>query len=581
MSEARKVKLKNMIAYGVGDLYGGGSFFIIGTLSMFYLINVVGLSPLYAGLIPGLSKIWDAISDPLMGYISDNTKSRFGRRRLYFLLAILPVAVSFILIWLPVKFDTEFFTFLYYLIAYLFFFTCSTFVMIPYNALSAEMSTDFTERNKLTSTRMIFSIVSTLIAGGLAKPIVDSFADPSRGYQVMGLIFAVFYALPWIFVFLGTWELPQLKHESDLNMNVFKNFGSIFRNKTFRIHIGMYVCAYAAMDVLMAWLLFYLTDYIQKPEFFAIGLPIIVISEILVLPLYAMFSNKKGHSKSFMLGLSIWVIAMLLMFFQTHDTPNILLILNCILVGVGLSAAVVIPYQILPFVSDVDELMTTKRRAGTYSGAMTLTRKLIQGAIVLPLLGVILTLIGYVQPTPVQMNINKAGAQIVQIANKNLKAYTPASIAEAQKKTDWLASAIVKSAEQVDDQKIKQSLIESALQVSKTSQALTATADKDTCIQSLTLIKLSGENIVSQLKIQQTRSTANMMRYMFVLTPVLLMLLGIFLATRFKITPHSHKILIQEIERLKNGGSKAKVDPEAKRVCEELSGAPYEKLYCK
>ena len=92
MEENRPVKLKNLIAYGVGDIFGGGSFLIINMLFLFFLTEVVGMRPLYAGLVFGIGKIWDAISDPLMGYISDNTRSKFGRRRLYFLLGIIPIA---------------------------------------------------------------------------------------------------------------------------------------------------------------------------------------------------------------------------------------------------------------------------------------------------------------------------------------------------------------------------------------------------------------------------------------------------------------------------------------------------------
>lgn len=100
---------------------------------MYFFINVAGLSPLLAGLIPGLGKVWDAVSDPWVGYISDNTKSKFGRRRVYFLFAIIPILISSTLIWLPVHFDNQLYTFILYFIAYLFFYTVSTMTMVPYS----------------------------------------------------------------------------------------------------------------------------------------------------------------------------------------------------------------------------------------------------------------------------------------------------------------------------------------------------------------------------------------------------------------------------------------------------------------
>ena len=78
----RKMTWRTYLAYGGGDLYGGGCFFIVTTFSMYYLVNVIGLHPALAGLIPAIGKVWDAVPDPMMGYISDNTpRTRFGKRR--------------------------------------------------------------------------------------------------------------------------------------------------------------------------------------------------------------------------------------------------------------------------------------------------------------------------------------------------------------------------------------------------------------------------------------------------------------------------------------------------------------------
>jgi oligogalacturonide transporter len=487
MGEKRHLRTRNLIAYGVGDLYGGGSFFLISTFAMFYLVNVVGMSPVLAGLIPGLGKIWDAISDPIMGYITDNTRSRFGRRRIFFLIAILPVAVSFFLIWLPVRFDTQVYTFLYYFFAYLFFYTVSTMTMVPYSALSAEMTLEFRERNRLSGTRMIFSILASLLAGVLAQPIINAFDDSGRGHMMVGLIFGLLFAIPWIFVFLGTWELPRTDAEAIRPMSIVRNFSSIFSNRTFRLHIGMYICAYASMDILMSWFKFYVIDYLGRGDIVHLGLGAIVLTELAVLPLYVMLANKKGHGRAYTVGLGIWAAATALMALQHPGSPSYLIILNCVFVGAGMSAGVVIPWTVLPFVTDVDELITTQKRAGTYAGAMTLIRKLIQGALVLPMLGVLLKMIGYVVPTAGQ--------------------------------------------------------------------------------------------IAAKTQVQQEESTLLLIKALFIITPIALVLLGILFASRFRISPETHEVLMREIERLKTGGRREDVDKKTRQVCEELTGQPYEKLY--
>ncbi len=398
MAENRKVRFINQVAYGIGDIYGGGSFFLISTFSMFFFINVAGLSPVLAGLIPGLGKIWDAVSDPWMGYITDNTKSRFGRRRVYFLAAIIPIVISSALIWLPVRFDNQLYTFVFYFFAYIFLYTVSTMTMVPYSALCTEMSTDFKERNRLSGTRMIFSVLSTMAVALFAERIIRSMDDPGQGHLYMGLVFACLFALPWIFVFIGTWELPVKQTATVDGSGIFRNFGTIFRNRSFRVHIVMYIASYSTMDIVMAWLKFYLTDYLEKPALLSTGLAVLILSELAMLPLYIVLANKKGHGTALVTGLSIWGAAMILFAFHTPATSSFVIIANCFLIGTGLSAAVVMPWSMLPFVTDVDTLITGKHRAGTYAGAMTLIRKLIQGAFVLPLLGLLLTLIAYKTP---------------------------------------------------------------------------------------------------------------------------------------------------------------------------------------
>ena len=110
---SEKIGFWRKLGYGVGDIYGGGSFMLISLLFIFFLTDVVGLSALRAGQVAMIGKIWDAISDPLMGYLSDRTRTRYGRRRIFFLLGIVPITVSFSLLWLPVQFDNSLFTFLY------------------------------------------------------------------------------------------------------------------------------------------------------------------------------------------------------------------------------------------------------------------------------------------------------------------------------------------------------------------------------------------------------------------------------------------------------------------------------------
>ncbi|MGM0438030.1 MAG: MFS transporter [Bacillota bacterium] len=402
MNNIQKIDRKNIILYGIGDLFGGGAFLIIGTLYMIFLTDIVGLNPGRAGTVLVIGKIWDAVSDPLMGYLSDHTNTKYGKRRIYFLIGIIPIAISFTLLWYPVEFSSQLYLFLYYSFAYIFFSTIFTLVMVPYTALNADMTSDFKIRTKLSTSRMLFSQISALIAGVLPKMLIDFLLKNSitpnepSAYFIMGIIFGIFYSLPWILVFWGTKELPENYIEKREKLTTkLKNFKTIFKNKSFRIHLLMYIFAYLAMDFVMALFIYYLNYYLQLPDLFSYCMLAILTSQIIMLPVYMKISNKFGKAKAYIIGLTIWGLSMLSLLFLGTNTPIYLIILICIFIGAGLSAGVMIPYAILPSITDVDEVMTLKKRTGVYSGLMTLIRKMAQ-AIAMWSIGLILSLIGYI-----------------------------------------------------------------------------------------------------------------------------------------------------------------------------------------
>ncbi|MDY0289463.1 MAG: glycoside-pentoside-hexuronide (GPH):cation symporter [Sphaerochaeta sp.] len=395
--QERKVTTKTLLAYGSGDIYGGGSFLIISTLFIFFLSNVVGLSPAVAGFIVFGGKAWDAISDPLFGCISDRTQSRFGRRRVFFLIGIVPVALSFFLLWISVRFDSQFFTAAYYFFAYLLFCTVFTSVMVPYNALVTEISTDYRTRTRLSGAKMLFSQFSALIAGTVPGFIVNNLYkhDQAKGFFLVGLYFGIFYAIPWIIVFKGTWESPEASHKQTQSLKEsFRNLSSLMKNKTYKIHISMYLLAYSAMDIMSAAFIYFVTYYFGRPEIYIFCLGSMLLSQIICLPLYLFLANKIGKGRSYTIGAIILSIAMCTFLFIPHDIPLVLLITLSSIMGVGFSAIISMPWAMLPESSDVDELLNGEARSGAVAGMFTLIRKLVQ-AFVLWLFGTLLTLIGF------------------------------------------------------------------------------------------------------------------------------------------------------------------------------------------
>ena len=624
----RQMTWRTYLAYGGGDLYGGGCFFIVTTFSMYYLVNVIGVHPALAGLIPAIGKVWDAVSDPMMGYISDNTpRTRFGKRRVWFLVSILPIALSFILIWFPITIEGQTGKFIFYTVAYIIFFTVSTVSYIPYAALSAEITKDFSERNKLNSTRLMFSFVATLLGGVLAQPIIDHFNGSAQGYFIMGCVFALIFALPWIPLYFETWELPQNESAEKSTQSFIKNFLSLFQNRSCRIHIAMYVCSFGALDIFMSFVLFYIVDYLNKGNILVIAQGSLLIAMMVMLPVHSYFINRKGHKPVYITALTVFILAILLMGLHTPTSSGVWLILNMVLMGIGIAANNLIPHQLLPFISDIDRVMSGKQRTGTYSAAMTLARKLFLGLIIMPTIGVGLSKIGYKNPVPsilTQSQFAEAEALCKSTATSFSKIEKYYALYEdgnlhlkyAGKDTDGIIKSIYKKHKAVASTEVI-SFFENTDSFTEIPTSIFddfilpsfhtadfAQADNKFLVASsyekegtmykkiipigfytksdlydlkvlLDAIDFKYSGIGQAQKPQQKQETLNKIRLMFIVLPVCMLLLGILFASQFKVTPENHQIILNEIKRLEAGGSKQDADEKTKAVCELLIGKKY------
>lgn len=164
MSRSRYDSLKSKFGYATGDILGGGAFSLISLLFLDFLVNVEGINSSLAGTIVLVGKVWDAVSDPLMGVISDRTVSRYGRRRVYILAGVLPVILTFSMLWYSFGIQTQTGKFIYYVLAYILFSSAFTLVMVPYNALLPDMVSDYKARTGFSTIRMLVSNIAALIS---------------------------------------------------------------------------------------------------------------------------------------------------------------------------------------------------------------------------------------------------------------------------------------------------------------------------------------------------------------------------------------------------------------------------------
>lgn len=383
-------ELFSKIAYACGDIYGGGAFIIVGLLLLVYLTNVEGFSGTLAGIIVFIGKAWDAITDPFMGQLSDRTRSRFGRRRIYFLLGSIPVFLSWVMLWYGFGITGTTAKFIYYSLSYIFFSTAFTIVMVPYNAILSDMVRDYNRRSAFTGMRLGFSAAAAILCAIVPALITGAYADPKQGYLIMGLTFGVIFAIGWLVVFYGTWE-NEIKPSPVTSL---KDWLLVLKNQSFRIYVKIFILCQMAIDTVMTLAVYFLTVSLKKAELFVPIMGSILVTQLVFIGIFSRVALKKGKNAPAYISSVLWIAASIAIMFLTPATPDILVITVCSLIGVGGAGCNLFSWSALPDIADVDELITGRRREGLYSGVSTFLRKL-SGGVVVGVLGIALDVIGY------------------------------------------------------------------------------------------------------------------------------------------------------------------------------------------
>ena len=198
----KTMKKGEKLLFALADFYGGGGQALIGVLYFVFLTDIIKLEPVFAGAVTLISEIWDAISDPLMGIIGDNTKSRMGRRRPYVLAGGCLLVVAFALIFLPIGGENQIMQFVYCAATYLFYNTVSTMINVSYSSMSAEISTVSEERDGANVLRLVVSTASAAVCTLLPSIVIDAYnagsIDLTTFYLIVGIGFGVLFAIPVI-----------------------------------------------------------------------------------------------------------------------------------------------------------------------------------------------------------------------------------------------------------------------------------------------------------------------------------------------------------------------------------------------
>jgi GPH family glycoside/pentoside/hexuronide:cation symporter len=387
--------LRIKLLFSTGDLSTSIPLAILMFFQLYFLTDVAGLRPDYAGWAIGTSRLWDAVNDPLFGLMSDRIRTRWGRRRVLLLFGAAPLGIFFMLMWIVPALD-QFWLAVYYAMTFILFDTAFTIVHVGYNSLTPEMTPDYDERSSLNGYRMVFSISGTLGAIILATVLGWSITDTRLLYLILGVGLGVISVIPPLVVFSITHERPSDELPESLP------FGEALKqtlgNQPFRMVMGLYLLSWTTASILAAVLVYFANYYLRVPEQANYFVLVAQGSAILFIPIIVKISQHLDKRRAFMLGSLSWVIVLLGISAIRADQLGLAYLLAT-LAGFGIATAYVVPWSMVPDVVEYDEVRSGQRREGSYYAFASFFQKLATGAALWGM-GQALALTGYLTPLP-------------------------------------------------------------------------------------------------------------------------------------------------------------------------------------
>ncbi len=390
---SEKLSRRSRLLYGMGDWGFSMTSTILSVYFAIFLSDIVHLDLRLAAAAVFLGRSWDWINDPLIGYLSDRTRTRWGRRRPFLLFGLAPYALCFAMLWWIPPFREPVALAVYYGLAYLLFDTAATLVYMPYFALTPELTLDYDERTSLTAYRMFFSIVAGLVAFTVPGMLIGSFEPGNAGrVMTMGLVFGVTSALPLLGTFLGTRERSEFQKQP--RTTVRGSLRSVLRNRPFLFAVGIYLLTWMTVDLLQPMLPYFLKYWLNLEEQRDLILGTVFIVAALALPLWDWAAHHWSKRHAYVAGLGFLAVVMIVLALMQPGAPLVGILALAALAGVGISAAHVLPWAMIPDAIEWDELQTGQRHEGAFYSLITLSNK-VGASVVLPAALLLLDWSGY------------------------------------------------------------------------------------------------------------------------------------------------------------------------------------------
>jgi GPH family glycoside/pentoside/hexuronide:cation symporter len=388
------------VKFGVADFGLSMLTSVLQFYMVFYYTDIVKINPAIAGTAILVGKLtWDMANDVLCGYVSDRTKSRWGRRRPYLIFCSIPLFLSFWLLMSLPQGMGNIAAFFAIIGTFLLFDTFHTMISMSYYAMTAELTLNYDERTSITTFRMVFCALGYIGGATLTTLIVSILRESggiseSAAWSRVGFLFGLVAAVTALFTGLFVRQKPVIQQEPT-KIPPLQAIFSTLKNKPFVKYITIQAIMAIAFTMVTAMLPYFIKYQLDmgSQEFIIMGVLLLMITFFLV-PC-RIVCNRIGKAKTYALGLSIAGTALIVSFFLPYG-PTVIIYGIAVVAGIGFSSQWVCPHSMVPDVIEYDELASGERREGLFYGMNAMMTK-VPGALGSAMVGWSLALFGYVE----------------------------------------------------------------------------------------------------------------------------------------------------------------------------------------
>ncbi|MDG2244636.1 MAG: glycoside-pentoside-hexuronide (GPH):cation symporter [Rhodospirillaceae bacterium] len=377
-------------AHGTSTMIG-----VLVTYLLNYMTDVLGIAAFLAGAIIFAARMYDLVTDPLMGYISDRTQSHWGRRRPYLLLGSIVCFIAFVALFNVPDINGEIEMAAYTTFLLILFTTAYTIFNVPHLAMPAEMTDSYNERTSMMGYRVVFFTTANLglfLGGAL---LIRTYG-PEQGYSLMGWALGSVLLISMLVAFFSTRAVPRYERSEERHISVRDQLTLVADNKPFMIFLAVKLCQLIAQASSQAALIFFGVYVLQRNEelLLAFG-TYFTISTFVAIPLWTWAGKRFGKKPTYMAAAILYAIVMST--WLLSDSSEAQWIVNARIFGIGLAVTgiLVMGFSILPDTMEYDRRRTGLNREGIYAGLYSTMEKAASGFGPL-LFGAYLGAMGYV-----------------------------------------------------------------------------------------------------------------------------------------------------------------------------------------